>query len=249
MFKKSVYLFVPLFFIGCAQNDQAIKQSISNLNEEIINLQRSIADIKLNNDELERKIDANKEAVSNNSKAVSAVRNDMSIVTNELSTVKSSLDDIAKKTSGQLPQENAKIPSKGNNSQIIVIEDSFTDKSTLYSYAYELFRSGKSTESESKFKEFLALYPGDDLSDNAMYWIGEIYYSKSEYQKSINMMENLISKYPQGNKAPDAYFKIALGKHELGDKTGAIETLKRLIANFPDSELTGKVENKLKEWE
>lgn len=252
--KKGIVVFVLSFlFIACAQDNQAIKQSISNLNEEIINLQKSIADIKVNVDELDRKISINEEKINNNSKAIAEVRNDMSYVTNEVTILKSKVDSATKfnklqdSTKNDLSQKKQEVET--NQNQIIVIEDTFSDKSSLYSYAYELFNSGKLFESKKKFEEFLALYPNDDLSDNAMYWIAEIHYSNNEYQECIDLLTNLIQKYPNENKVPDAYLKIALAKKKMGDINGAKSTLNKLISLYPESDAAKIAKRRMQDLE
>jgi len=252
--KKRIVIFVfPFLFIACAQDNQAIKQSISNLNEEIINLQKSIADMKVNVDDLDRKISINEEKINGNSKAIAQVRNDMAYVTNEVTIMKTKVDSVTKSKNLQNTTESnanqTKQQTTNNENQIIVIEDNFSDKSSLYSYAYELFNSGKLFESKKKFEEFLALYPNDDLSDNAMYWIGEIYYSNNEYQECIDTLTNLIQKYPDANKVPDAYLKIALAKKEMGDIQGAKDTLNKLISLYPDSDVSKTAKSRLQELE
>jgi tol-pal system protein YbgF len=253
MKKAFVIGILPFIFVACAQDNQAIKQSISSLNEEIINLQKSIADMKVNVDELDRKISVNEEKINTNSRAIAQVRNDMSYVTNEVTIMKNRLETEPKKSVPEKSSLNIEKTQPKNDTasgnQVIVIEDNFSDKSSLYSYAYELYKSGKLFESKSKFEEFLALYPYDDLSDNAMYWIGEIYYSNNEYQKAVDTLTTLIQKYPDGNKVPDAYLKIALAKKEMGDIAGAKETLKKLIELYPDSEVINTAKSRLKDLE
>lgn len=236
---------LPLLLIACAQNNEAIKNSIFNLNEEIVNLQKSLADIKVNVDDLDRRISTNEEKINENANAISQVRGDMAYVTNELTIMKKRLEESPSKMDYGRDDFTKKPTERESDNQIIILED-FTDKTSLYSYAYELFKAGKLFESKAKFEEFLALYPNDELSDNAMYWIAEVYYTNNEYQKTIETLEELIKKYPNENKVPDAYVKIALAKSKLGDIEGAKEILKKVITNYPDTNAANVAKERLR---
>jgi len=112
------------------------------------------------------KVAENTEKINTNANSIANLKNDLAYFSNELSLMKSK------------GYQSSSINSSNNNSDIIVIEDELTDKNSLYTYAYEKYNNGDFTESRKKFNEFLSLYPNDDLSDNALYWIGETYYAE-----------------------------------------------------------------------
>ena len=55
-----------------------------------------------------------------------------------------------------------------------------------------------------------------DLADNAQYWIGEAYYSKGDYNRSIIELNEVLLKYPQGDQVPGALLALATSFSELG---------------------------------
>lgn len=240
--KKLVLFLSCVLMMACSQNNDVIKQSFDNMNEEIINLQKSVADLKLELDEVDRKNKINSDNIDSNSTAITNVKTELTYLSNA-SMSKSNMSDKS-----ETPKIiDTKKPDSTDN-QIIIIQDNFSDKSSLYSYAYELFKSGKYYESRKKFDEFLKLYPSDDLSDNALYWMSESYYAQREYQKSINIIEKLISTYPSGNKVPDATLKLAIDYKELGNDTKAADVLKKLIRRQPNSKASDIAKKKLTEW-
>jgi tol-pal system protein YbgF len=241
--KKVFILLVCSAFIACSQTNDAVKQSINNLNSEIINLQKALADLKVDVDESQRMSKVNSENINVNATAIANLKNEITYLSDNNMLPKSNKNSEDKEESSVVPEKE-----KVKNNEIIIIQDNFSDKSSLYSYAYELYKNGKYFECRKKFNEFLKLYPNDDLSDNALYWISESYYAQREYQKSIDTIEKLIGKYPSGNKVPDATFKLAIDYKELGNTDKAISILKKLIADYPDSRVTEIANKKLSEW-
>jgi tol-pal system protein YbgF len=116
---------------------------------------------------------------------------------------------------------------------------------TLYKDAYETFQKGDLEGARKKFEAFLKQYPNTELSDNAQFWIGEIYYLKKDFERAILEYEKAIAKYPEGDKIPAALFKQALAFLELGDKTNARNLLRRLIERYPQSDQTEMAKKKL----
>jgi tol-pal system protein YbgF len=116
---------------------------------------------------------------------------------------------------------------------------------TLYKDAYEIFQKGDLEGARKKFEAFLKQYPNTELSDNAQFWIGEIYYLKKDFERAILEYEKAIAKYPEGDKIPAALFKQALAFLELGDKTNARNLLRRLIERYPQSDQTEMAKKKL----
>lgn len=235
--KKLILLLTCLSVLACGSQDEVIKKSISNLNEQVVSLQKTVADLKVNIDELERKNQVNKEGIETNATAITNLKTDLNYLTSKQTINNANTND------------NNVLPSDSNtNNQIIVIQDSFTDKSSLYSAAYEAYKDGNYFDCRKKFEDFLKLYPNDDLSDNALYWISESYYSEKNYQKSLDTLERLLKDYPNGNKVPDATLKIALNYHELGNNDKAVEILNKVINDFPESKVATVAKNKLAEW-
>ena len=46
------------------------------------------------------------------------------------------------------------------------------DKENMYSTSYQLFKEGNYDKARTEFRNFLALYPVSEYSDNAQFWIG-----------------------------------------------------------------------------
>jgi tol-pal system protein YbgF len=110
-----------------------------------------------------------------------------------------------------------------------ITEDQF------YITAKQAFDRGDFATSREEFKEFLTKYPASGRADNAQFWIGETYYLEKWYEKAILEYQNVIEKYPKGNKVQAALLKQGFSFLNLGDKANARLILKELVDKHPQS--------------
>lgn len=137
-------------------------------------------------------------------------------------------------------EPKAEMPKK-EEKQIEVKEIAQKETSqSLYNKGYDMYNQGKYPQTISIFREFLQKYPKDALADNAQYWIAESYYAQKLFEKSIEEFKK-VEKYPDGNKVPDAYYKIYLAYTEMGKKKEAEKWKKELLKKFKDSEPAKKI--------
>jgi len=105
----------------------------------------------------------------------------------------------------------------------------------IYRSAKQAFDQGDSEAARRGFQEFIKRYPKSKNADNAQFWIGEIYYREKWYEKAILEYQNVIEKYPQGNKVPAALLKQGLAFSSIGDKANAKLILEELNRKYPKS--------------
>lgn len=106
----------------------------------------------------------------------------------------------------------------------------------MYNNAYGDYLKGNYSLAIDSFKLFLQQYPNTPLSDNALYWIGECYYSQEQYQEAVDAFNELLISYPAGDKVPAAYLKKGMSLVQLGRKDEALATFKLLTAKYPTQE-------------
>jgi tol-pal system protein YbgF len=108
--------------------------------------------------------------------------------------------------------------------------------SETYRSALQLYRDGQAEQSVQQFREFVRANPKSDLADNAQYWIGEAYYSRGDYNRSIMELNEVLLKYPQGDQVPGALLALATAFANSGDKIDAKLILQKLISDHAKSE-------------
>ena len=117
----------------------------------------------------------------------------------------------------------------------------------IYRSAKQAFDQGDSEAARKGFEEFITRYPKSKNADNAQFWIGEIYYREKWYEKAILEYQNVIEKYPNGNKVPAALLKQGLAFSNIGDKANAKLILEELSRKYPQSNEAKVAAEKLKE--
>ena len=103
----------------------------------------------------------------------------------------------------------------------------------LYTQAKALLDAEQVTAARGLFDKLLTAHPDHDLADNALYWIGESWYSQSQWLKAAHSFVRVAKEYPRGNKVPDAMYKLAKSYEKMGDDPGAGEVLKQLARQYP----------------
>ncbi|MGA1796449.1 MAG: tol-pal system protein YbgF [bacterium] len=106
--------------------------------------------------------------------------------------------------------------------------------SKLYTNALDLVRSGRIDDAIPLLKLYLEEYPRTELADNALYWLGECYYKKTEFNKAIVEFKRILSEYPTGNKVPAALLKMGYSFQELRQTPQALESYQRIVREFPN---------------
>ena len=104
-----------------------------------------------------------------------------------------------------------------------------------YKTAYELVRARDFAAAIESFHTFIGKYPGNDLSGNAHYWLGELYLVEGDSETATRHFEALMAEYPSNRKVPDGMFKLGRIYHQRGDLDRAREILQRVISEYGDS--------------
>ncbi|OFV82198.1 MAG: tol-pal system protein YbgF [Acidobacteria bacterium RBG_13_68_16] len=108
-----------------------------------------------------------------------------------------------------------------------------TEPAQLYNAAYEDYLRGNFDLGIQGFRDYASRYPTTDLADNALYWIGECYYSKKSYKEAIDAFTQLLNTYKTSDKAAAALLKKGLAYLELGDRSQAVINLQYVLYEHP----------------
>lgn len=109
-----------------------------------------------------------------------------------------------------------------------------------YQDALDLLFDKQRNRAIEEFRELIRVSPDNEYSDNCQYWIGEGYYAQGLYERAIKEFEK-VKTLPNGNKADHAQFKIGLSYLKLGQQVEGLEAFKKLLEEYPESELVSKV--------
>ena len=116
------------------------------------------------------------------------------------------------------------------------VEGASMEPDQVYSAVYNDYLMGNYDLAIAGFQDFLVNFPDSEYADNASYYLGVCFYEKKRFEPAIQAFDQVINLYPKGDKTPPAYYKKALALEQMQKNTEAIETLKKLVTIFPDSQ-------------
>ena len=104
-----------------------------------------------------------------------------------------------------------------------------------YDYAFGLLRQANYGEAEQALKAFLDRHPDHSLAGNAMYWLGETYYGRADYQRAAVTFAQGFQSYPDSQKAADNLLKLGMSLAQLKKKQDACGTFSEVAKRYPNA--------------
>ena len=114
-----------------------------------------------------------------------------------------------------------------------------------YQKAFDLIKVGEYLAAEESLSTFIDLYSDTGFIDDAIYWLGESFYSQKKYNKALKEFQKITKEYPNSEKLVEAILKTGFTQFELGDIEKSIKTLNQLIKSYPDSSSSRLAKEKL----
>jgi len=117
----------------------------------------------------------------------------------------------------------------------------------MYDYALGLIKNGNTKKGREVLNTFAAKYPDHRLMQNVFYWKGETFYAEKDYESAILSFQDVVDKYPGGEKAPDAMLKQGLSFQALNDNRNARILYELLLSKYPKSPAAERARQRLAE--
>jgi tol-pal system protein YbgF len=119
----------------------------------------------------------------------------------------------------------------------------------VYTMARSDYLKGNFQLAIEGFAMYREHFSDSPLVDNALYWIGECYFSREEYEEAIVQFNELILSYPDGDKIAAGYLKKGFSLANLGRTEEALAVLKLMVSKFPLEDETKIAQQKIQELE
>jgi tol-pal system protein YbgF len=103
----------------------------------------------------------------------------------------------------------------------------------LYQGGYESLLGRRFGDAEGSFKMFVDRHRDHPLASDAQYWLGETYYVQGDYKQAAQSFLKGYRDYPDGRKAPDTLFKLALSLQQLEQTSQACSTFAEVAKKYP----------------
>ena len=131
-------------------------------------------------------------------------------------------------TTAALPSEPASEPPPGGVS---------SEEVAAYREAYASWRGGKAELCIDQFRSFLQTYPNSPYADDAAYWMADCYFKHRDYKTAVLRFDDVVARYPDGNKAADALYRQGEALLRLGPGFGSAagKAFERVLREYPDS--------------
>lgn len=95
------------------------------------------------------------------------------------------------------------------------------------------------------YRDFLARFPDTELADNAQYGVGECFFAQAAFDSAAAEYAKVGERWPQGDRAPAALYKLALSQERLGRTAEARKSFEDLVKRFPSSSEAGLARDRI----
>ncbi len=117
-----------------------------------------------------------------------------------------------------------------------------------YNESLHYYQNGMFDLAALGFTRLIEDDPLNPLADNSQYWLGECFYSKTEFKKAISGFKK-VRNFPGTDKDDDAQLKIGMSYLAMNNKPDAKEQFLKFLDVYPESEYTIIVRESLKQIE
>ena len=103
----------------------------------------------------------------------------------------------------------------------------------LYRSAYEDYMRGNYDLAAQGFRDYMERWPSTELTDNALYWIGECYDAQGELEQALATFSRVLEDHPTSDKAAAAQLKKGLLYLKMDDQAQGVVHLQYVVYEYP----------------
>ncbi len=206
---------------------------------------RNAADVGVEIEQVKRQVTEMRGQVEVNEHRLGVIEKRLSIIHSDLSDQKAVVQQREAERLRLEEEERRKAAEAAKKPLPDIVRPK--DKEDFYKLAHSMIESGQHKAARILFEEFLAQWPKDAYSDNALYWIGESHYAEGDYRKAALTFQRVRREFSKGDKAPDALFKLGYCFYAMDMYREAIPFLKEFVQSYPKSPLVKKAKDKIRE--
>jgi len=230
------FLCVSLILSGCAANDLAIKRQAES-EAKIEFLIQSSKKAEQRHNELASTQHDQDGRIQSLAVEIKQLRED----NRELRTSGDELKVLVGRLTQQLQTPKVEIVNQPSSAD--VTKDS--GPPAEYLKAFGLYSANNFAAAIASFDSFLKNSPQSDYSANALYWVGECYYSLSDMSNAKTAFMKVADSYPNSAKVPDALLKLGYTFGALNEKDKATALFEKIITSYPSSRAAIKARERL----
>jgi len=149
------------------------------------------------------------------------------------------LSNISAPPGGALPPPPPANPSATGDMQEASLPPNATPKDE-YDLAYGYVLQKNYPLAAQTFRDFLHKFPGDRLTPEVQYWLGESLYQDQKYHDAAEAFLAVSTKYETSARAPDALLRLGESLAALGEKEAACASLGEVLRKYPHASISVK---------
>ncbi len=107
----------------------------------------------------------------------------------------------------------------------------------LYKTALDEYKRGDLDTAARHFQDFVVQHPRTSLTDDALYFLGEIYYQGGQFQVAAIQFERLLNYFPSSPHIQEAQWSLANCYYKLGEYKDALRIARQLFPAVEDRPL------------
>lgn len=123
------------------------------------------------------------------------------------------------------------------------------EEKRLYDLGVKLFTQEKYVQAAETMSVLAMLYPESPYAASAVYWQGNARYAAGDLNETVQVMNRLSTDFPDSVRVPEGELTKAAALTGLNKRTDAINTLKAIVKNYPDTETAKLAQERLKALE
>ncbi len=116
----------------------------------------------------------------------------------------------------------------------------------LYRSAYEDYMRGNYDLAAQGFQDYRRRFPDTELSDNALYWVGECYAAQELIDEALQTFSQVLEVYPNSDKGAASQLKKGLLYLESGDQGQGVVNLQYVVYEHPGTKEADLAREKLR---
>jgi ABC-type branched-subunit amino acid transport system substrate-binding protein len=122
-----------------------------------------------------------------------------------------------------------------------ITEDSAREKAPAvdaierrYKSAFDEYKRGELDRAAQHFQDFILQNPRTSLTDDALYYLGDIYFKRQEYRVAAIQFERLASYFPSSPHLQEAQWLLANSYYRMGEYKDALRIARQLLPAVED---------------
>ena len=123
-----------------------------------------------------------------------------------------------------------------------------SDAEGTYNQAMDLLTKADYDGAMTLFRQVVRDYPDTDYAAQAQYWIADIHYVQKNYESAALAFADVLKKYPQSGRGPEAMLKLGLSLIQIGKTKEGCTALGAIKQKYPKASdaILGRAEREAK---